>query len=60
MSILFLLIPLAVVLGGAAIALLVWALTSGQYDDLDAPGERLLLDDDSAPRPIGEREPRGG
>ncbi|MEM9385577.1 MAG: cbb3-type cytochrome oxidase assembly protein CcoS [Pseudomonadota bacterium] len=57
MSILFLLIPLAVVLGAAAIAVLVWALTSGQYDDLEAPAQRLLLEDDSAPRPLSERDP---
>lgn len=56
MSILFLLIPLAVVLGGVALALLTWAMTSGQYDDLDGPAVRLLLDDDRAPKKLGDRE----
>ncbi len=58
MNILFLLIPLAVVLGGIAVVLLVWAMTSGQYDDLDGPGVRLLMDDDRAPRPLGDRDGR--
>lgn len=50
MSSLFLLIPIAVVLVALAIRLLFWAVRSGQYDDLDTEGRRILFDDDDRPR----------
>jgi cbb3-type cytochrome oxidase maturation protein len=53
------LIPLTLVLGGAALALFVWTARSGQYDDLDAAAYRILRDDDP-PRPAArERRHRG-
>jgi cbb3-type cytochrome oxidase maturation protein len=42
MDILFLLIPLSVVLVFLVIAVFAWALKSGQFDDLDREGERIL------------------
>ncbi len=49
MSILYLLIPLALLLLGAAVWAFFWAVGSGQFDDLDTPAVRILLDDDSKP-----------
>lgn len=46
MTILYLLIPLAVILMGIAIGIFVWSLRSGQYDDLEGPAYRILMDDD--------------
>jgi cbb3-type cytochrome oxidase maturation protein len=46
MSMLFALIPLAVLLLVAAIWAFFWAVRSGQFDDLDTPAVRILLDDD--------------
>ena len=46
MDILFLLIPLAVVLAFLIGAAFVWSVRSGQFDDLEAPAQRLLMDDD--------------
>ena len=46
MSMLVYLIPVALVLGGSALIGFLWALRSGQYDDLDGAAERVLLDDD--------------
>jgi cbb3-type cytochrome oxidase maturation protein len=46
MSSLAFLIPLALVLGGAALAALFWSLRSSQYDDLDGAAERIFLDPD--------------
>lgn len=46
MESLYFLIPLGVVLIGVAIGLLYWAVNSGQYDDLDSEGERILFDDE--------------
>lgn len=46
MSALYFLIPVALVLGGAFVALFVWAVSKGQFDDLDDAPERMLRDDD--------------
>ena len=46
MTILYLLIPLAVILMGIAIGIFVWSIRSGQYDDLEGPAHRILMDDD--------------
>ena len=46
MSILYLLIPLAVGLMVVAIAFFLWTVRSGQYDDLEGPAHRILMDDD--------------
>jgi cbb3-type cytochrome oxidase maturation protein len=42
MDILFLLIPLSVVLGLAILGALGWAVWRGQFDAVDAEGERIL------------------
>lgn len=47
MSSLVFLVPLALLLGGAALAAFLWSLSSGQYDDLDGAAERILLDENS-------------
>jgi cbb3-type cytochrome oxidase maturation protein len=44
MTSLFVLIPLAMALLGIAIAAFFWAVRSGQFDDLDTPAVRILLD----------------
>lgn len=46
MDILFLLIPLGLVLLGVAIWGFLWAVRSGQFDDLEGPAHRILMDDD--------------
>ena len=45
MSILVYLIPVALLLGGTALVAFLWALRSGQYDDLDGAAHRVLLDE---------------
>lgn len=44
MESLFLLIPVALVFCAIAIKLLLWAIDSGQYDDLDKESWRILND----------------
>ena len=51
MEFLYLLIPLSVVLVFVIAALFWWSLKSGQYEDLDGSGYRILMDDDRADRP---------
>lgn len=46
MNILLMLIPVALVLGGLGLAGFIWALKSGQFDDLDGAAARILLDDE--------------
>lgn len=50
MSALYYLIPAALLIVGAILWLFVWAVNSGQYDDLDSPGRRLLMDEDTDPQ----------
>ena len=49
MSILYVLIPLALLLLGLAVWAFFWAVGSGQFDDLDTPAVRVVMDDDSKP-----------
>jgi len=49
MSILYVLIPLALLLLGGAVWAFFWAVGSGQFDDLDTPAVRIILDDDEKP-----------
>ena len=46
MEILYLLIPLSVVLVFLIGAIFWWSVRSGQFDDLEGPGYRVLMDDD--------------
>lgn len=50
MTILFALIPLAMLLLAVAIWAFVWAVRSGQFDDLDTPSLAILLDADDEAR----------
>jgi cbb3-type cytochrome oxidase maturation protein len=50
-DILYLLIPLSVVLVAVIVAAFLWAIRSGQFDDLEGPAHRILLDDDEQPTP---------
>jgi cbb3-type cytochrome oxidase maturation protein len=45
MSVLFILIPLALVLAAVAVGAFVWAVTRGQLDDLSTPAVRMLFDE---------------
>jgi len=44
------LIPLALAMGFAGLVVFLWALKSGQFDDLDGAAGRILYDD-PAPEP---------
>jgi cbb3-type cytochrome oxidase maturation protein len=55
MTILYLLIPLAVVLMIVAVAFFLWTVKTGQYDDLEGPAHRILMDDDDPMIPENAR-----
>ncbi len=46
MSIIYVLIPLAIILVIAAIAIFFWAVRSEQFKDLERHGHSILFDDD--------------
>ena len=54
MSMLYVLIPLALMLLAVAVWALVWAIRSGQFDDLESHGWSVVLDDDQRPPPDPE------
>ncbi len=63
MSMLFVMIPLALVLLALAVAAFFWAVRTGQFDDLEKHGMLVLFDDEPvAPPPAGRPggEPRAG
>jgi cbb3-type cytochrome oxidase maturation protein len=49
MSMLYVLIPLALVLLSVAVWALIWAIRNGQFDDLESHGWSVVLDDDQKP-----------
>ena len=54
MNMLYVLIPLALMLLSVAVWALVWAIRSGQFDDLESHGWSVVLDDDQRPPPEPE------
>ncbi len=56
MSMLYVLIPLAIVLLALAVWALLWAIRTGQFDDLESHGWSVVLDDDQKPPPMDDDE----
>ncbi len=46
MSVVYVLLPLALLIAAAAVAAFIWAVRRGQFDDLDTPAYRVLHDDE--------------
>ncbi|MGB0953983.1 MAG: cbb3-type cytochrome oxidase assembly protein CcoS [Planctomycetota bacterium] len=59
MTVLFVVLPLALLIAAAALWGFGWAVKRGQFDDLETPGRRMLLDDDPVvdPSEPAEEEP---
>ena len=47
MSIVYLLLPASLSLGAGALFVFMWALRSGQFDDLKTPAHRILIEPSS-------------
>ncbi len=65
MEIIYLLIPLAVILAGVILWAFLWSIRSGQFDDLEGPAHRILMDENEpscAPQPdkSGREKPTAG
>lgn len=57
MSVIFIVLPLALVVVLAAVVAYIWSARNGQFDDLDTPAVRMLHDDD-AKKDADVRQPR--
>lgn len=57
MEILYLLVPLAVIIAGVIVWAFLWSIRSGQFDDLEGPAHRILMDEDDAPRRAPDHKP---
>ena len=55
MSVMFILLPVALLFSAAALGVALWASASGQFDDLETPGLRILHEDDEPPGRTGGR-----
>lgn len=55
MSIMYLILPLALVVVFIAVLAFVWAARRGQFDDLDTPAMRALHDDPASRKPPKDR-----
>lgn len=51
MNILYLLVPAAVLLAALGVAAFAWAVRTGQFDDVDTPAVRAILEDEPAAGP---------
>jgi cbb3-type cytochrome oxidase maturation protein len=56
-EILYILVPLAVIIAGVIVWAFLWSIRSGQFDDLEGPAHRILMDEDDAPRPAPDNKP---
>ena len=46
MIVFYILTPVALLLAGAGVAAFFWSVRNGQYDDVETPAIRVLLDDE--------------
>ena len=51
MSVLYIVVPVALVLVGAAVLAFLWAARRGQFDDVTTPAIRAVVEDDSGEPP---------
>ena len=49
MESIYLLVPISVILVFVIAVIFWWSVRSGQFDDLEGPGFRVLMDDDERP-----------
>jgi cbb3-type cytochrome oxidase maturation protein len=62
MSVMFVLLPVALAFAAGALGVFLWAARTGQFDDLDTPPVRILVEDDVDGRGSparATRSPRG-
>ena len=56
MEVIYGLLPGMLILGVVGVVVFIWAVKTGQYDDLDGAGYRVLLDDEDEAEQNNEQE----
>jgi len=56
MTVLYILVPIAILLVVIAIWIFNWAVNNGQYDDLDSPAHSILFDEDDPAHLAAQRQ----
>jgi cbb3-type cytochrome oxidase maturation protein len=56
MEIIVVLLPLALLLAATFIFAFIWSARKGQYDDLETPKFRMLLEDNKLPTPTSRKD----
>ncbi|MBF0443950.1 MAG: cbb3-type cytochrome oxidase assembly protein CcoS [Magnetococcales bacterium] len=58
MDAIYILLPAALFLGLIGLGLMIWAVRSGQFEDMEGPSYRILFDDDQdmIPKQNGEKD----
>jgi cbb3-type cytochrome oxidase maturation protein len=57
MDVIYILLPVALVIVIIIIAIFFWAVRSDQFDDLEGPAHRILMDDDDSERKTKKKSP---
>jgi len=50
MTVLYLLVPVALLLAGTGVAAFFWSVRNGQFDDVETPAIRVLLEEEDPHR----------
>ncbi|MBI3582034.1 MAG: cbb3-type cytochrome oxidase assembly protein CcoS [Nitrospinae bacterium] len=58
MEVLYWLVPSIIAVGAAMVGVLFWAIKSGQYEDMEGPSHKILMDDDDPRLPGGGKKKR--
>lgn len=46
MDVIFVLLPIALILGATGLMWMLWSVKTGQFEDMEGPAHRILFDDD--------------
>ncbi|MEO1614684.1 MAG: cbb3-type cytochrome oxidase assembly protein CcoS [Planctomycetota bacterium] len=57
MSVLYIALPIALLLGGGGLIACLYCIQNGQYDDMDTPSVRMLIDDKPFDAKRADEEP---
>lgn len=55
MEVIYGLIPAMILLGLVMVGVFIWAVKTGQFDDMEGSANRILMDDDDPERPGDEK-----
>lgn len=53
MTVIYVVLPIALLIAMAAVVAFIWATRAGQFDDLDTPSVRMLQDDGDTAKSSG-------